>query len=93
VEYERTRATVKHPPGDSRRGGHDSRDIRLDLEAFTWEALEGEAEAMGISIEELVGFSVLYYLADRDSGRIARHLPGPGGTTTPQPDPLRKLLG
>lgn len=82
---------MKHPPV---HGRHDPRNVKLDLEAFTWEALEGEAEAMGISIEELVAFSVLYYLADRDSGRIARHLPAAGGTTpsAPQPNPLGKLL-
>ncbi len=34
--------------------------------------LEEEARLQRVSVEELVGFSVLYYLADRDSGRIAR---------------------
>lgn len=30
---------------------------------------------MEVSVDELVAFSVLYYLADRDSGRIARRVP------------------
>ena len=29
---------------------------------------------MGVSVDELVAFSVVYYLADVDSGRIARRI-------------------
>jgi hypothetical protein len=29
---------------------------------------------MGVSVEELVSYAVLYYLADRDSGRLARRI-------------------
>jgi len=75
---------------DRRSDGRAARDVRLALTAFAWEALEDEAGRQGMSVEELVGFSILYYLADRDSGRIARTLPllatPPGG------NPLEKLL-
>jgi hypothetical protein len=47
----------------------------LDLDAFAWEALKGEASQMAITMEELARFAVLYYLADQDSGRTARRIP------------------
>lgn len=49
--------------------------VTLELDRFAGEALAGEAAALGVSIEELATFAVLYYLADLDSGRIARRLP------------------
>jgi hypothetical protein len=64
--------------------------IGLRLGESTTDALVAEAERLGISVEELANFSVLYYLADLDSGRIARtipppvHLLNPGG---PSPSP------
>jgi hypothetical protein len=49
--------------------------VALELDRFAGEALADEAAALGVSIEELATFAVLYYLADLDSGRIARRLP------------------
>jgi hypothetical protein len=49
--------------------------LALGLDCFAWEALEQESAELGVSVEELVAFSVLYYLADRDSQRIARRIP------------------
>jgi Domain of unknown function (DUF4383) len=46
--------------------------VRVELEDFAWEALRREADEYGISVEELVAYASLYYLADRDSGRITR---------------------
>lgn len=51
---------------------HTGRSVTLHLGDFTWEAIDHEAARAGSSIEEIVAFSVLYYLADLDSGRIAR---------------------
>ncbi|HUN77953.1 MAG TPA: hypothetical protein VMU32_03450 [Solirubrobacteraceae bacterium] len=81
---------MARPPMDDRRDGRAARDVRLDLTAFAWEALEDEAGSNGVSVAELVGFSVLYYLADRDSGRIARSLPA--AVEEPTGNPLEKLL-
>jgi len=50
--------------------------VTLRLQGFAWEAVERESARMGISAEELVAFSVQYYLADVDSGRIARRIAG-----------------
>jgi hypothetical protein len=49
--------------------------LTLDLDTFAWRALTEESAQLGVSIEELASFSVLYYVADRGSGRIARQLP------------------
>lgn len=49
--------------------------LTLDVGAFAWVALAEESAQLGVSIEELASFSVLYYVADRGSGRIARRFP------------------
>jgi hypothetical protein len=51
------------------------RTLLVSLSDFAWEALEEESTRLGVPIDELVGFSVLYYIADADSGRIARRMP------------------
>lgn len=56
---------------------------------FAREALEREAIRLGVSVEELARFAVSYYLADLDSGRIAREWP----PRSPEHDhPLGRLL-
>jgi hypothetical protein len=67
------------------------RELKLDLDAFAREALEQEAARLGVSAEELAHFAVLYYLADGDSGRIARQ-PPPLTSPPDQPHPLGRLL-
>jgi len=44
--------------------------VRLD--GFAAEAIDQEAARLGVEVDELVSFSIMYYLADVDSGRIAR---------------------
>jgi hypothetical protein len=51
------------------------RSLQVHLSGFALQALEEESARLEVTIEELVGFSVLYYIADADSGRIARRLP------------------
>jgi hypothetical protein len=51
------------------------RDLTLRLDGFARETIDEEAARLGVPVEELVAFSVLYYLADVDSGRIARAIP------------------
>jgi hypothetical protein len=79
--------------GASAHGNQEVRTARkltLDLDTFAWEALTEESAQLGVSIEELASHALLYYLADRDSGRIARRLPKqePLG----EAHPLGKLL-
>ncbi len=48
--------------------------MTLALEGFARESVEEEAIRLGVPVQELVSFAVLYYLADVDSGRIARQV-------------------
>lgn len=64
-----------HRPAANHRERIVPRVMDVHLEGFALEALEEEAARLGVSVEELAAFSVLYYLADLDSGRIARRLP------------------
>jgi hypothetical protein len=67
--------TVSTSPPDPRADAAAPHNITLQLDEFAWSALIEEADAMGIAVEELGTFALLYYLADRDSGRIARRTP------------------
>jgi hypothetical protein len=58
--------------------------VSLPMDAFAWETVEQESARLGVSVEELVAFSVLYYLADVDSGRVARRI-----VMSPYPDASR----
>ncbi len=49
--------------------------VTLELDEFGREALDRECERLGVPDEELVRFALVYYLADLDSGRIARQIP------------------
>jgi hypothetical protein len=58
---------------DAEAGGESGTgEITLRIGGFVRDLIEVEALQLGISAEDLVRFSVLYYLADLDSGRIAR---------------------
>ena len=46
----------------------------LHLDGFARKTIEEESVQMGVSVQELATFAVLYYLADVDSGRIARRI-------------------
>jgi len=50
------------------------RNLSVPMDGFAWEAVQEESSRLGVSVEELVAFSVLYYLADVDSGRVARRI-------------------
>ena len=51
--------------------------LTLNLDEFAYRTIEQESVRMGVSVEELSIFAVLYYLADLDSGRIARRILAP----------------
>lgn len=88
-----TVAVIDVCPSDNPQAGDDhvARRLTLALGRFTWEALEQEAARQRVSVAELASFAVLYYLADGDSGRIARRLPPPHRPG--EPHPLSRLLG
>ncbi len=51
-----------------------SRSVEVALGEFAWEALDAESARLGVDARELFEFALLYYLADVDSGRIAREI-------------------
>lgn len=51
-----------------------NRSLTVLLDELAWAAIKEEATREGVSTEELVAFSVLYYIADIDSGRISRQI-------------------
>jgi len=61
------------PDGDDRAvaGAHS---VSVPLQGFAWESIEQESARLGVPVEELISFAVMYYLADVDSGRIARRI-------------------
>jgi hypothetical protein len=80
----RSRPTVNGLPAGDRQGVPAERSLTVRLDGFAWEALEQESARLGVPVEELITFSVLYYLADIDSGRIARQI-----SKSPYPDASR----
>jgi hypothetical protein len=63
------------------QGVREQRGLTLQLDGFAYETIDEEAARLGVPVEELVTFAVLYYLADLDSGRIARQI-----SRSPYPD-------
>jgi hypothetical protein len=49
--------------------------LTLTLSPFVSEGLLREAKRQQITVEELINFAAVYYLADLDSGRIATERP------------------
>ena len=54
--------------------------VEVEFDEFGWEALTDEARRQGVTIEELVVYAAMYYLADADRERFSHRVPrGPGG--------------
>jgi hypothetical protein len=64
-------------PAYPRRANRDGQ-----LEGFAWDTISEEAADVGLMLEELLRFAVLYFLAAVDSGRVARRI-----TRSPHPQP------
>lgn len=79
---------MSSPRPVSLNSGARARRLTLKLDEFGSQALEDESVRLGVSEEELMRFALFYYLADVDSGRIARSIP-PGSS----PDGERRQLG
>jgi hypothetical protein len=52
----------------------DERSLTLRMDRFAWETIEQESARLGVPVEQLVAFAAMYYLADVDSGRVARRI-------------------
>lgn len=56
-------------------GRRERRTVVLELDTFALETLAEQSAELAVPVDELVTFSVLYYLADRNSQRISRRPP------------------
>ena len=52
--------------------------IEVEFDEFGWEALNDEARRQGVTIEELIVYAAMYYLADTDRERLSHRVPGWG---------------
>jgi hypothetical protein len=75
VKLIRREAAVASGAAERTQDGGRPQSVRLELDKFAWDALTEQSIRLRVSPAELARFSVLYYLADLDSGRIARRLP------------------
>jgi hypothetical protein len=58
--------------------GRDRAPLAVDLEAGAYEELAREAAEREVSVEDLAAYAIAYFLADKDSGRLARRTLPPG---------------
>jgi hypothetical protein len=49
--------------------------VTLTMSPFVSEALTREAKRQRVTVEELINYAAVYYLADLDSGRVANQRP------------------
>lgn len=63
------------PAGDSQAVQAEP-GLTVRLGGFARDAIEQECARLGVPVDELVAFAAMYYLADVDSGRIARRISG-----------------
>jgi hypothetical protein len=61
-------------PFSGRQPAGATHSVTLRMGEFAWEAIEQESARQGVSVEEMLAFAAMYYLADADSGRIAREI-------------------
>jgi hypothetical protein len=72
--FDRSQTSTSKPETSQDEGARTERGLSLKLDRFAWESIAEEAAREGLTVEELVGYAVLYYLADADSGRVARQV-------------------
>lgn len=54
--------------------GEESSTIELEVDGAAWEAFSLEADRQRVSTDRLMKHGALYYLADRDSGRLTQKI-------------------
>ena len=48
--------------------------VEVEFDEFGWEALTDEARRQGVTIEALVAYAAMYYLADADRERFSHRV-------------------
>jgi hypothetical protein len=67
--------TASNDSPDPLADAGEQRRLTLELDEFAMSALADEARELSVSVEELASFALMYFIADRDSGRTARRVP------------------
>jgi hypothetical protein len=78
IESSQARSTIRliiDSDADDFRDARGGQSVTLQLDGFAWETLAEQSAQMGVSVEELATHAIMYYVADLDSGRIARRIP------------------
>jgi len=64
--------------------------VEVEFDEFGWEALTDEARRQGVTIEELVVYAAMYYLADADRERFSHRVPRGSGASVTADDARRR---
>lgn len=48
--------------------------LPIEIDDALWDTLAAEADRQGVSTDQLLQHAVLYFVADRDSGRVAERI-------------------
>jgi len=78
IDCTQARSTIRliiDNDGEDFRDARGVQSVTLQLDGFAWETLAEQSAQMGVSVEELATHAIMYYVADLDSGRIARRIP------------------
>jgi hypothetical protein len=68
------RAGWSYPSFLPEDGYGPDREVQLTVENAIWEEFAAEAERQGVSADQLLQHAVLYFVADRDAGRLAQRI-------------------
>jgi hypothetical protein len=50
------------------------REVRFTVETAIWKEFTEEAERQAVSVDQLLQHAALYFMADRDAGRLAQRI-------------------
>ncbi len=62
---------------------HPTVKVPIEIDDVMWEALTTEADRQEVSTDQLLQHAVLYFVADRDSGRVAQRIAKGLGSQSP----------
>jgi hypothetical protein len=74
AEDERERPGWRYPTFLDRGEAGEQVPISVDVDAAVWGDLEREAEDQRITPERLAEHAILYFISDRDSGRVTQRV-------------------
>jgi hypothetical protein len=49
-------------------------NLEVEFDEFGWQSLSEEAERQGVTLEELVAYAAMYYLAEADTEQLSHRV-------------------